>query len=65
MKYYLLCLEEKRYDVKLGENELIVRSVLENIIDNLVDLLQRYGIEEKDILEEFRGATDIYERSED
>ena len=65
MKYYLLCLEDKRYDVKLGENELIVRSILEDIIDNLVDLLQRYGIEEEDILEEFRGATDIYERSED
>ena len=65
MKYYLLCLEEKRYDVELGKDERIARCVLENIIDNLVDLLQRYGIEDEEILEEFRGATDIYEREDD
>lgn len=64
MKYYLLCLENN-YDVKLGNNDLIAISTLEEIIDNLIDLLQRYGIEDEDILEEFRGATNIYARKED
>ena len=63
MKYYLLCLD-KNYDVKLGQNELIVRATLEGIIDNLVDLMRSYGIDEQEILERFREETDVYEKIE-
>ena len=64
MKYYLLCLE-KNYDVKLGQNELIVRATLEGIIDNLIDLIRCYGIDEQEILERFKEETDVYEREDD
>lgn len=60
MKYYLLCLD-KNYDVKLGQNELIVRATLEGIIDNLVDLMCSYGIDEQEILERFKEETDVVE----
>ena len=60
MKYYLLCLD-KNYDVKLGQNELIVRATLEGIIDNLVDLMRSYGIDEQEILERFKEETDVVE----
>lgn len=63
MKYYLLCLD-KNYDVKLGQNELIVRATLEGIIDNLVDLMRGYGIDEQEILERFKEETDVYEKIE-
>ena len=63
MKYYLLCLD-KKYDVKLGQNGMIVRAILEGIIDNLVYLLQSYGIEDEEILEQFREQTDVYEKLE-
>lgn len=63
MKYYLLCLD-KNYDVKLGQNELIVRATLEGIIDNLVDLMRSYGIDEQEILERFKEETDVYEKIE-
>lgn len=60
MKYYLLCLD-KNYDVKLGQNELIVRATLEGIIDNLVDLMRSYGIDEQEILEQFKEETNVVE----
>ena len=64
MKYYLLCLE-KNYDVKLGINNNEVESTLEGIIDNLVYLLQSYGVEDEEILEQFREETDVYKREEE
>jgi hypothetical protein len=64
MKYYLLCLEDN-YDVELGNNDVIAISTLEGIIDNLVDLMRSYGIDEQEILERFKEETDIYTREED
>ena len=51
MKKYLLCLE-KNYDVELGNNDVIAISTLEGIIDNLVYLLQSYGVSDEEILEQ-------------
>lgn len=61
---YLLCLE-KNYDVELGKNNGVVIVTLEGIIDNLVYLLQSYGVEDEEILEQFKEETDVYEREDD
>lgn len=60
---YLLCLE-KNYDVELGKNNGVVIITLEGIIDNLVDLLKNYGVEDEEILERFKEETDVYEKIE-
>ena len=60
MKKYLLCLE-KNYDVELGKDNGVIVSTLEGIIDNLVYLLQSYGVEEEEILEQFKEETDVVE----
>lgn len=57
---YLLCLE-KNYDVELGKNNGVVIITLEGIIDNLVDLMRSYGIDEQEILEQFKEETDVVE----
>lgn len=57
---YLLCLENN-YDVELGKNNGVVISTLEGIIDNLVYLLQINGIEDEEILEQFREETEVVE----
>ena len=57
---YLLCLE-KNYDVELGKNNGVVIITLEGIIDNLVDLMRSYGIDEQEILERFKEETDVVE----
>lgn len=60
MKKYLLCLE-KNYDVELGNNDVIAISTLEGIIDNLVYLLQSYGIEDDEILEQVKEQAEVEE----
>ena len=60
MKKYLLCLE-KNYDVELGNNDVIAISTLEGIIDNLVYLLQSYGIGDDEILEQVKEQAEVKE----
>ena len=60
MKKYLLCLE-KNYDVELGNNDVIAISTLEGIIDNLVYLLQSYGVSDEEILEQVEEQADVKE----
>lgn len=63
MKKYLLCLENN-YDVELGNNDTIAISTLEGIVDNLIYLLQCYGIDDKEILEQFKEETNVTESEE-
>jgi len=60
MKKYLLCLE-KNYDVELGNNDVIAISTLEGIIDNLVYLLNCYGIGDDEILEQVKEQAEVKE----
>ena len=60
MKKYLLCLE-KNYDVELGNNDVIAISTLEGIIDNLVYLLQSYGVSDEEILEQVEEQAEVKE----
>lgn len=60
MNKYLLCLD-KSYDVELSNIDSVSISMLESIIDNLVYLLQSYGIEDEEILEQFKEETDVKE----
>lgn len=57
---YLLCLE-KNYDVELGNNEETARATLEDIIDELVYLLESYGIDEDEILDYFKEHAEVKE----
>ena len=57
-KTYMLCLCSGNYDVDLGssynvENELMA------IIDNLVNLLQMYNIEDEEIIESIKEDWDF------
>lgn len=58
MKKYLLCLD-KQYDIKLGENDSEVLNNLETMLDNLVYLLQSYGVDDDEILNEIKNDTSI------
>ena len=58
MKKYLLCLE-KQYDIELGEKDYECINNLETMLDNLVYLLQSYGIDDSEILEEIKNDTTI------
>lgn len=62
-RIYMLCLE-KKYDVILSNNNDLSFSILEGIIDNLVYLLQSYGIEDEEILEQIKDQTDVVESEE-
>ena len=58
MKRYLLCLD-KQYDVKLGDNPVTVINNLDTMLDNLVYLLQSYGVEDAEILETLKNDTTV------
>ena len=55
---FLICLDEK-YNLFLGNNNDMILFNYETIIDNLVDLLKTYGIEDKEILEKIKDDTEI------
>ena len=50
MKKYLLCLD-KQYDIELGDATSEMCFNYDTMLDNLIYLLQSYGIEDADILE--------------
>ena len=58
MKKYLLCLD-KQYNIELGNNESEVLNNLETMLDNLVYLLQSYGVDDDEILAEIENDTNI------
>ena len=49
MKRYLLCLSDDQLDFEIGEQESEVLNNLETMLDNLVNLLKDYGIEDEEI----------------
>ena len=55
---FLLCLDEK-YNLFLGNNNDMILFNYETMIDNLVDLLKTYGIEDEEILEKIKDDTNI------
>ena len=57
MNKYLLCLD-KTYDVNLG-NDYAVKDNLMQMIDNLVYLLQKYSVDDDEILENIQSDLDI------
>jgi hypothetical protein len=58
MKSYLLCLD-RQYNVKLGDNPITIMNNLDIMLDNLVYLLQSYGIEDAEILETLKNDTTV------
>lgn len=58
MKRYLLCLD-KNYDIELGQANIEVENNLETMLDNLIYLLQSYGVEDDEILQEIKNDTSI------
>ena len=55
---FLICLDEK-YNLFLGNNNDMILFNYETMIDNLVDLLKTYGIEDEEILEKIKDDNDI------
>ena len=55
---FLIFLDEK-YNLFLGNNNDMILFNYETIIDNLVDLLKTYGIEDEEILEKIKDDTEI------
>ncbi len=55
---YLLCLD-KKYNVELGTKETFVLNNLETMLDNMINLLKSYGVEDAEILEEIKNDTFI------
>ena len=51
MKKYLLCLD-KQYDIELGDATSEICFNYETMLDNLINLLKSYGVEDAEILEE-------------
>lgn len=58
MYKYLLCLD-KRYDVKLGEDWQIMINNYDTILDNLVNLLRDYGVDDEEIIDAFKDDTSV------
>lgn len=56
MKKYLLCLE-KQYDIELGDATSEICFNYDTMLDNLIYLLQSYGVEDTEILEEITKDT--------
>lgn len=56
MKKYLLCLD-KQYDIELGEATSEMCFNYDTMLDNLIYLLQSYGVSEEEILEEIQKDT--------
>lgn len=58
MKKYLLCLD-KQYEIELGENTIEMRFNYDTMLDNLIYLLQSYGVDDAEILEEIQKDTTV------
>lgn len=58
MKKYLLCLD-KQYDIEIGQVNCEIMDNLETMLDNLIYLLQSYGVEDAEILKEIQKDTTI------
>ena len=58
MKKYLLCLD-KQYDIVLGDATSEMCFNYDTMLDNLIYLLQSYGVEDAEILEEIQKDTTI------
>lgn len=54
---YLLCLD-KNYTIELGNEDRFVIMDLEQMLDNMVDLVRSYGIDDEEILEKILEDTD-------
>lgn len=52
---YLLCLD-KNYDIKISDYE-DGRADLEQMLDNMIDLLRSYGIDDSEILDNILNDT--------
>ena len=57
MKYYLSL--DKNYNVDLGQVNAEIINNLETMLDNMIYLLQSYGVSEEEILEEIKNDTSI------
>lgn len=58
MKKYLLCLD-KQYDIELGDATSEMCFNYDTMLDNLIYLLQSYGVDDAEILEEIQKDTTI------
>ena len=56
MKRYLLCLD-KQYDIELGDATSEMCFNYDTMLDNLIYLLQSYGVDDAEILEEIQKDT--------
>lgn len=55
---YLLCLDTQ-YSVDLGETKTEYLNNLMQMLDNTINLLKSYGVEDEEILEEIKEDTTI------
>ena len=51
---FLLCLD-KKYEVSIGDATALLN--LETMLDNMINLLKSYGVEDSEILEELQEET--------
>lgn len=58
MKKYLLCLD-KQYEIELGDATSEMCFNYDTMLDNLIYLLQSYGVDDAEILEEIQKDTTI------
>ena len=56
MKRYLLCLD-KQYEINLGDATSEICFNYDTMLDNLINLLQSYGVTDEEILEEITKDT--------
>ena len=57
-KYYM-CLDEKNYNVLVGEDYSEILNNYETMLDNLINLLRGYGIEDEEIKDAIKDDTSI------
>lgn len=58
MQKYILCLDEQ-YDVELGTYDTEILNNLETMLDNAVELLKIYGVDDEEILDVIKNDTSI------
>jgi len=56
--YYLLCLNES-YNIKVGEDTRETIDNLEMMLDNMVNLIRSYGLDDEEILDAIKDDTSI------
>ena len=57
-KYYM-CLSDKNYNVEVGEDYSEILNNYETMLDNLINLLKEYGIEDEEIKDAIKDDTSI------